>query len=267
LNEQYDPAALPVGPNFRRRPAPNTPLLNRVMAAYYAESEEYGIDLRSEAGWREVRARYWGNITLVDHSVGAILDALEANGLADDTIVVYTSDHGEMAGDHSILGKTVMYEEAIRVPMLLRVPALGREQRHIAGNFGHIDLLPTLLDLMGQPIPQDLQGESRASVLAGEESLADNPVYIEWNNQDGHPLPGEAEVNREMRTPWRSVISPDRWKLNLSALDQCELYDLNADPAELNNLYDDPGQQDRIEALTSMILEWQESVGDSVPLS
>ena len=73
FNDTYDPSSLPVGPNFRRKPAANTPLLNRVMAAYYAESEEYGIDLRTEAGWREVRARYWGNITLVDRSVGAIL--------------------------------------------------------------------------------------------------------------------------------------------------------------------------------------------------
>jgi arylsulfatase A-like enzyme len=266
FNEHYDPAGLPVGPNFRCKPAANAPLLNRVMAAYYAQSEEYGIDLRSEAGWREVRARYWGNITLVDRSVGAILNALEANGLADDTIVVYTSDHGEMAGDHGILGKTVMYEEAVRVPMLLRVPALGRQGRLIPGNFSQIDLLPTLLELMGEPVPDGLQGVSRASVLVGRETLAGNPVFIQWNERDGHPMPGEAEVNREMRTPWRSAIAPDRWKLNLSAYDQCELYDLNADPAELTNLYDDPEQQERVKALTEMILEWQETFGDSVPL-
>jgi arylsulfatase A-like enzyme len=267
LNDLYDPAALPAGPAFRRKPAANTSLLNRVMAAYYGESEEYGIDLRTEAGWREVRARYWGNITLVDRSVGTILQSLEENGLAEDTIVVYTSDHGEMAGDHGILGKTVLYEEAIRVPLLLRVPAMGREQRRVEGNFSHIDLLPTLLELLGEPLPNHLQGTSRASVLNGTESLAENHVTIQWNNRDGHPLPGEAEVNREMSTPWRSVISPDRWKLNLSAHDQCELYDLNTDPAELVNLYDDPGQQDRVQALTREILQWQATFGDLVPLA
>jgi arylsulfatase A-like enzyme len=266
FNDLYDPAALPVGPSFRRKPAANTPLLNRVIAAYYAESEEYGIDLRSEAGWREVRARYWGNITLVDRSVGAILRSLEENGLAEDTIVVHTSDHGEMAGDHGILGKTVLYEEAIRVPLLLRVPAFGRQQRRVAGNFSHIDLLPTLLELLGEPLPDGLQGMSRTSVLAGVETLAANPVYIQWNERDGHPLPGEAEVNHEMSTPWRSVITPDRWKLNLSAHDQCELYNLNSDPAELSNLYDDPGQQDRVQALRRTILQWQEAFDDSVPL-
>jgi arylsulfatase len=266
FNDHYDPSGLPVGPAFCRKPAANTPLLNRVMAAYYSESEEYGIDLRSQAGWREVRARYWGNITLVDRSVGAILQSLEENGLADDTIVVLTSDHGELAGDHGILGKTVLYEEAIRVPLLLRVPAMGRQQRRIPGNFSQIDLLPTLLELLGEPLPDGLQGVSRASVLAGTESLAENHVYIQWNEQDGHPLPGEAEVNREMRTPWRSVIAPDRWKLNLSACDQCELYDLDSDPAELTNLYDDPRQQDRVQALTRSILRWQEAFGDAAPL-
>jgi arylsulfatase len=267
FNDYYDPSSLPVGPNFRRKPAANTPLLNRVMAAYYAESEEYGIDLRTEAGWREVRARYWGNITLVDRSVGAILNALEANGLAENTIVVYTSDHGEMAGDHSILGKTVMYEEAVRVPLLLRAPALGRQGRRIPGNISQIDLLPTLLDLLGEPILDGLQGVSRAPVLGGTAHLAENPVFIEWNQQDGHPLPGEAEVNREMRTPWRSVITPDRWKLNLSAHDQCELYDLDGDPAELVNLYDDPGQQGRVRATTQLIVQWQAEFGDPVPVT
>ena len=111
-----------------------------------------------------------------------------------------------------------------------------------------------------------MNDEGESFVLAGEESLVENPVFIEWNHQDGHPLPGEAEVNREMRTPWRSVISPDRWKLNLSALDQCELYDLNSDPAELTNLYDDPEQQERVKAMTELIVQWQEEVGDSAPL-
>jgi hypothetical protein len=102
--------------------------------------------------------------------------------------------------------------------------------------------------------------------LAGTESLAANHVFVQWNDRDGHPLPGEAEVNREMSAPWRSVIAPDRWKLNLSAHDQCELYDLNTDPAELDNLYDEPREQDRVRTLTRTILEWQEAYGDSAPL-
>jgi len=266
LNDMYDPADLPVGPAFFQKPEPKASGLNRVMAAYYMESEEDGFDLRTETGWRGVRARYWGNVSLVDRSVGKILAALEESGQAENTIVVFTSDHGEMAGDHGILGKCVLYEESVRVPLLIRDPRLGREQSRIPGNISHIDLLPTLLDLMGQPVPAHLQGESRVPVLKGETSLAENDVFIEWNGRDGHPIPGEAEVNPFMAGPWRSIVSADRWKLNLSAADRCELYDLNQDPHETMNRFNDPDQHDRVVEMSGSIRRWQESFADTVAL-
>jgi len=266
LNELYDPADLPVGPSFFQKPGVNASLLNRLMAAYYMESEEYGIDLRTEAGWRGVRACYWGNVSLVDRSVGKILAALEESGHAEDTIVVFTSDHGEMAGDHGILGKCVLYEESVRVPLLIRAPGLGRQQTILPGNMSHVDLLPTLLDLMGQPIPAHLQGESRVPVLRDEASLAQNDIFIEWNGRDGHPIPGEAEVNPSLARPWRSLVSADRWKLNLCLADQGELYDLKQDPYEMTNRFDDPNEQARIAGMFDKIRQWQATTGDDVAL-
>jgi len=268
LNDLYNPWSLPMSPNFMQKPPANAPLLNRVMAAYYMESEEYGYDLRTEEGWRSVQARYWGNITLVDRSVDKILRAVDESGHADDTIVVFTSDHGEMMGDHGILGKTVMYEEAVRVPLLMRMPMLGREQRVIRGRMGHIDLVPTLLELMGEPIPDHLQGKSRVPVLRGEATLEDNDVFIEWHGSDGHPPEslGEAEVNRSMAPPLRTVVSAERWKLNLGAPGQCELYNLNTDPFELENLFDRPEHRNRVRALASRIRQWQERTGDRASL-
>jgi arylsulfatase A-like enzyme len=185
-------------------------------------------------------ARYWGNTTLVDRSVQTILTALDECVLAEDTIVVFTSDHGEQMGDHGILGKTVMYEESVRVPMLIRAPMLGKGSRQIEGNFSHIDLVPTLLDLMGVPSSASLQGSSRVPVLQGSADLADNDVFIEWNGADGHPAAsiGEAEINRSMAQPLRTVISAQRWKLNLYDSGPGELYDLNTDPYEQQNLYE-----------------------------
>ncbi len=266
LNDYYDPSELPVGSTFRQKPPANASLLNRVLSAYYMESEEYGYDLRTDEGWRAVRARYYGNVTLIDRSVGKILAALEESGQADNTIIVFTSDHGEMVGDHGILGKTVLYEESVKVPLLIHVPWLSNQQRMIGGNISHIDLVPTLLDLMGESIPEHLQGESRVSVLNGEATLFENDVFIQWNRNDGHPRPGEAEVNPAMSTPWRSVISADRWKLSLSAHDQCELYDLNTDPCETVNYFDDPECQDRIQDLADRIRQWQMQTDDRVPL-
>jgi len=120
LNSLYHWWYLPTNPNFMQKPPENAPLLIRLMASYYMESEEYGYDLRTETGWRNVLARYWGNITLVDRSIGRILNALEESGKSDNTVVVFTSDHGEMMGDHGLLGKTVMYEESVKVPLVIR---------------------------------------------------------------------------------------------------------------------------------------------------
>ena len=268
LDDYYDPQRLPLGPGFMRRPPGDAPLIVRLMAAFYMASENYGLDLQTESGWRALMARYWGNVSLVDRSVAKIFKALEESGKADDTIVVFTSDHGEQMGDHGILGKTLMYEESVRVPLLIRAPMLGRRARRIGGNFSHIDLVPTLLALMGLEAAGGMQGRNRLPLLRGEESLDQSDVFVEWNGADGHPPAsiGEAEPNRSMVHPLRTIISAERWKLNLYGAGQGELYDLNADPHELENLYHRPGQRGRIRELAARIQEWQERSGDEVML-
>jgi len=125
---------------------------------------------------------------------------------------------------------------------------------------------PSLLDLMGQAIPDHLQGQSRLEVLNGQETLSNNDVFIQWNRSDGHPRPGEGGVNPAMSTPWRSIVSADRWKLNLSVQDQCELYDLNADPYENLNLFDEPEQWGRVQDMADRIRVWQTQTEDRTPL-
>ena len=283
LNDLYDPAEIPVGPAFLKRPE-GASLLNRVKADYYmrylrdggdpaadeymATSAAVGHDVATEEGWRRLRAHYLANVTLVDGMVGKIVDALDRSGLADNTVVVFTSEHGEMAGDHGMLEKRSFYEEASRVPLLMRVPWLATDQRKIGGSIGHVDLVPTLLDLLGQPVPRHLQGESRVPILRGEETLDGNDVFIEWNGAGetlGDRHLGSAAIDRMNALPWRSVVS-GRWKLNLCAGDQCELFDLNSDPHELRNLFNDPEQKDRIRDLAARIRIWQHHTGDDAPL-
>ncbi len=268
LNEYYDPEALPTGPSFRQAPPADAPLIVRLMAAFYSASENYGLDLQTDAGWRELMARYWGNVTLVDRSVAQILEALDESGKADDTLVIFTSDHGELMGDHGILGKTLMYEESIKVPMLLRAPMLDAPPRRIGGQFSHIDLVPTLLDLLGLAAPDHLPGQSRVPVLCGQADLTANDVFVEWSGADGHPPAsiGEAEPNRSLVHPLRTVVAADGWKLNLYDQGQGELYDLKADPHELENLYHRPAHQARIGELRERIRAWQEQTGDAVAL-
>ena len=285
LNDLYDPAQIPTGPAFLQRPDGHS-LVNRVRADYYtnwlgSESPpppgEYvtssgaaalGNDVTTEDGWRTLRARYMANITLVDSMVGMISDALDEAGVSDNTAVVFSSEHGDMAGDHRMLEKRTFYEEASRVPLLMRVPWLSQSSRKIDGSVGHIDLIPTLLDLMGESAPAHLEGKSLAPVLSGDADLSDNEVFIQWNGispeMEDRAL-GWPQINRMLNNSWRSVVV-DRWKLNLCAADQCELFDLRSDPHETRNLFDDPAQRDRIRDMAARIRAWQVRTGDTAPL-
>ena len=280
-DDLYDPEDLPVGPTFLKVPEGGS-LHNTVRAEYStqylgqadAEIDPYllsnaarGHDVTSEAGWRELRAHYFANITLVDEMVGTILSALERNGVTGNTVVVFTSEHGEMAGDHGMLEKRSMYEESARVPLIMHVPGLSSEHQMVEGAVGHVDLVPTILDLMGASLPDHLQGKSLAPVLRGDETLGGNEVFVQWNGvsdiDDRHL--GSEEINLRNTQPWRTIVR-DGWKLALCASDQCELYDLANDPYEQTNLFDHPDHRHRVRDLAARIRLWQHKNNDSAPL-
>jgi arylsulfatase A-like enzyme len=133
FDDMYSREELATGPHFLQKPPKNASTVHRMMADYFMQSTQEGHDLTMEGGWREIRARYWGNVTLVDRHVGVILRALEESGLVGSTAVVFTSEHGDMLGDHGILHKSVMYEEAIKVPLIVRAPWLDREAGVVKG--------------------------------------------------------------------------------------------------------------------------------------
>jgi arylsulfatase A-like enzyme len=225
------------------------------------------IDLSTDAGWRRLAANYWGNITHIDGAIGRILSALEELGLADRTIVVHTADHGEMLGAHGIQGKEVMYEEAVKVPWLMRVPRLGRRQKVVRGRFSHIDLVPTLLELMDQPIPARLPGKSL--VRAMRQGSQQEPVFIEWSPrmpETKRPRTGfSAEaVSKALQAHTRTVIAPDGWKLCLSDADKHQLFNLERDPYELQNLFYAGRHDEVVRRLTQQIHQWQREVDDPV---
>ena len=151
LDDVHDPNEVTLPKNYSDPLEENEPLRYRLLRERYRQQGYGGHDLKTEAGWRRLTANYWGLVTQVDRSVGAILETLETLGLADNTIVVYTSDHGDMMGSHNLLAKTVMYEESVRVPWLIRYPKKMRSQRIYKHPVSHIDMVPTLLDLMGKP--------------------------------------------------------------------------------------------------------------------
>lgn len=272
LADLYQADDIPVEPSFLRRPT-NGSAVNQARADHYLAGGLNPIAARSgdihdtttEAGWRRLRARYFSNVTLVDRNVGKILDALEHSGKKEETVVVFTSEHGEMAGNHGLLEKRCLYEEAARVPLLMRVPWLADTNTRVTGNVSQIDLVPTLLSLLTGEVPAHLQGEDRSAVLGGGASLERNDVFVQWNGTNERDLGTEA-INRLIKVPWRSVVSGDRWKLNLGAADRSELYDLNTDPFEMNNRFEDAACRSLVRDLYTRIRQWQVRTGDQVRL-
>ena len=129
--------------------------------------------------YRGIKQRYLGLVTLVDRSIGAILGCLAQFGLLDETIIVHTSDHGDCLGAHQLFGKEMMFEEAARVPYLIRMPGQGRSVR-INQPISHIDFLPTLLELLGQTKPPHCPGQSRVALLKGG-SMPPQSIFMEWS--------------------------------------------------------------------------------------
>jgi len=233
------------------------------------KTEQYAS---TEAEFRDLIARYWGLVSQVDISVGAILDKLESLGLSDNTIVVFTSDHGDMMGAHRMVTKGVMYEEAVRIPFLLRDPRLNTSQRIISERISQIDIVPTLLDLMGWEIPGHLQGKSLVPGLEQNEFPAED-IFIEWNA--GIDFQAREWADREVTADMlasqtlppsiRTIISTDGWKLSLSNRGRSQLFDLNKDPLEINNLFYQEANQEIIKDLSRRIHNWQKATGDTIP--
>jgi arylsulfatase len=238
--QRYDAAALP-RPVTREgelddKPAVLTEASKRSYAGHARGFAEYSDDELAE-----VRASYYAMVTLIDDEVGRILDALDAEGLAQDTVVVFTSDHGELLGDHQLLLKgPFLYDCAVRVPLIVRWPGRFAPARRTE-LVQWVDLAPTFLELAGQEPAPAHQGESLLGLLTGQ-----HPAWRDWAlcqyRDSGHSDDPPVHV---------TMLRHDRWKLVVhhgppaSARERTgELYDLAADPDELTNRWADPAHRD-----------------------
>jgi len=219
--------------------------------------------------YRSIKQRYLGLVTLVDQSIGAILGCLEKTGLTNNTIVVHTSDHGDMMGSHHLFAKEVMFEEAVRVPYLVRLPG-QQNSRKISQAVSHIDFVPTLIELMGRSVPAQCTGKSRLPLIRGEALPPEN-IFIEWapnrtKIKKGTSLAPRRIIKRAVEESTRTIICPDGWKLSLRDKDLNELYNLNDDPLERHNLYSNGDYAAVIARCRGEIHQWQETNHDKLKL-
>ena len=215
---------------------PTTALVKRYTAFGFEAAKE------NDSLRREYMQAYHACITFVDTQIGLILDSLEKNGLENETIVVLTSDHGYHLGEHFLWGKVTLFEVCARVPMVVRVPGRTPANSHTTGLVELVDLFPTLCDLCGIDTPEEMQGESFAAVLEDPKSSGKQLAY--------------SVVSRGQKLG--SSIRTSRWRYaEWNTPEENELYDLDQDPSEFDNLSKDPGMQKVVNQLRKALREKQ----------
>lgn len=197
---------------------------------------------------------YLATIQSVDDGVGQVLDYLDEAGLAENTIVVYTSDQGFYLGEHGWFDKRFMYEESFRTPLLMRYPKEIKAGTVVNELIQNLDFAATFLDYANTPIPGDIQGESFRKILSGESKEWRDAIYYTY-----YEYPGEHNVQRH------HGIRTDRYKLIHFYYDSdtWELYDLEKDPSEMNNLYGNPEYAEVQNEMHQKLTEIRSKYGDS----
>jgi arylsulfatase A-like enzyme len=176
-----------------------------------------------------------------------------------------------MMGSHHMVEKSVMYEEAVRIPWLMRIPQIGGPAGPIRRRVSHIDMVPTLLELMGAEVEEPLAGKSLIELIKGRDTEA-RDVFMQWNpnsgairiKRGGTELAPKERLKVVENEHSRTVITPDGWKLCLSDVDKSQLFNLTEDPGETRNLFDSGRHEAVIDRLTQKIRRWQRRVGDTV---
>ncbi len=203
----------------------------------YNQVKLYPYDQMTNEDHRLVKAAYWAMVDLIDAQVGRILQLLEDSGQLENTLVIMMTDHGEMLGDHGIYLKgPYFYEPAIRLPLIISWPGVIAPNRRQAGLVELVDIAPTLLEAAGLPVYAGMQGRSLWPVLTGQQNVIDRRhVYCEYYNaMPWHKNPA----------PFATMVRSERYKLvDFHGLEAGELYDLQEDPAERHNRWQDPAYQ------------------------
>ena len=228
-----------------------------------------GLSRDEEIEWRYQRYMkdYLRVVIGMDEGIGRMLDRLDELGLAEDTIVVYTSDQGFFLGDHGWFDKRLMYEESLAMPLLIRYPQLTKGASTSDAIVLNVDFAPTFLELAGVPVPDHVQGRSFASLLSGDrpDDWQTSMYYRYWMHRDGaHNTPAHYGVrtashklicyyNDPLDQPGaHGPIDPIEW----------EMFDLESDPLEQRNVIADPAYAEIRSALVRELARLQRELGD-----
>ena len=210
-----------------------------------------GIEEVSEAEIMRARTAYWALVTSLDGMLGQIFDVLERNHLLDDTLIIYTTDHGEQVGEHGLWWKQTFYEEAARVPMIVSWPSTLPQGRRCKNVVSQIDLNATLLELVEAPALPGSSGRSMTGIISGQAGAGwDDTVFVEYCTEPGDPAHSDGDRAFQNR-----MVRQGNWKLNYYHGFPPQLFDLENDPHEMTDLAAAPEHEAKRDELLALVLE------------
>ena len=241
--EKFQPEDIPRGENYY------APLTDKPRMQHIQREQQKPTDINLPPG-----DKFYGCNSYIDREISRVVDAVRQNHW-DDTIIIYTSDHGDMQGGHGLWYKgPQMYQETTNVPFIVRYPGgPGGAVSHSL--VSHLDILPTLLDLSGLDIPEAMQGASFLPVLKDPRATARDNLMISFHR---------FSINFDIfgsYYPIRCAVD-GRYKLSINLIDTDELYDLVNDPHEMHNLIDDPEHAEARDRLHDYLLMEMDRIRD-----
>ncbi len=254
----YDPADVPAPIRAREELENPHPLLEPF------RKERRSLPFDEEKTWREMRATYYGLITEIDANLGRLFDVLKKQGRFEDTMIIFVSDHGEYMGDHWLFEKEFFYESALRVPLIIYDPdeRADAQRGQVINHFiESIDIVPTCLETFGLAVPAAVQGRSLVPLLRGISPAGwRDAVFGDWDFRF-YNASRELGLAPHQCRAW--MIRDARYKyVHFNGLSDM-LFDLKADPQELNNLASEPDMKEVLYGYLTRLIDWRQSTEDN----
>ncbi len=265
FDAMYDDVTIPLPPvvgmaEIGRFPVPLKKLILRGRPVYETD--------RTRLQW--MYRSYYGAISHVDREIGRILDVLKETGQERDTIVVFSSDHGDQMLEHGLMGKNCFFDPSVRVPLMIRMP--GRVKSNTYDELVEsVDVLPTLFELAGLPEPYESQGRSLVPLIAPSEReyeprsavFSENiiPEVITGGRMDFMFVKGKGI--KGVRHPDAKMVRTRKWKYNYYPEGFAELYDIENDPGETRNLAGEAEHRDVETGMKDRLLKWLTTAGET----
>lgn len=261
----YDPAdmAAPVRAVSAEVEAAQHPLLRHFLrvgkqSSFFHRAEGMVADM-SEAAIRQMRATYFGLMTEVDDCLGRIFAWLDQTGQWDETLIVFTSDHGEQLGDHYLLGKLGYHDESFRIPLVIRDPDARAQGGRVVDAFTEmVDIMPTLIDWIGGAVPHQVDGRSLLPWVRGQTPDAwRDALHYEFDFREVPGSSAETALGLTMDQCGLCVLHDADWKyVHFTALPPL-LFDLHNDPHQFRNLAQEPEYRGVVRDYAQRMLSWR----------